>query len=171
MNDLMHADSLKLRVLVADDDEHARRILRFRLGRLAGALAPDGRQLEVSITEVCDGATAFEHLVQGTFDLLLCDFYMPVMNGVELLGRVRHDAKYSSLPVIFVTGVPEDMFDSMPLADTAFLLPKPLRAHELVRVVREACGLSQTAPSRRGVVATAGLVSAPPSPAKSEHAQ
>ena len=71
-------------------------------------------------------------------DLILMDFHLPGMNGIEALGHLRADASTKDIPVIAVTAsaMTEDRkriiaagFDS--------LQTKPIHVKEFVRVVRE----------------------------------
>lgn len=85
------------RILVADDDP----ILReFACVHLA---TPD-----VTLDTAGDGAEALEKLKAGAFDLVLVDLDMPVMDGFELITRMRADEALRHVPVVVVTGR-EDM--------------------------------------------------------------
>ncbi len=85
------------RILVADDDP----ILReFACVHLA---TPD-----VSLDTAGDGAEALEKLKAGPYDLVLVDLDMPVMDGFELIARMRADEALRHVPVVVVTGR-EDM--------------------------------------------------------------
>jgi CheY-like chemotaxis protein len=67
----------RLRVLLVDDDELARRAC----GRLLGTMC--------DVTKVESGEAALTALAQAPFDVVLTDYRMPAMNGVELLERIR----------------------------------------------------------------------------------
>ena len=43
-------------------------------------------------------------LSKSSFDIIVTDFDMPGMNGLELIGALRADTRYKSLPIIFATG-------------------------------------------------------------------
>lgn len=80
-----------LRLLVTDDDpiqlRAAARLLKT-LGH-SGALATQGQM-------------ALDLLERQSFDLVLLDLRMPVLDGLETLGRLR--PKYPTLPVVLVSG-------------------------------------------------------------------
>jgi serine phosphatase RsbU (regulator of sigma subunit) len=82
------------RVLVVDDNEMNRDMLSRRLRRQGFdvALAQDGRQALASISA-------------QAFDLVLLDIMMPVMNGYELLERLKGDPALRHIPVIMITAV------------------------------------------------------------------
>jgi two-component system cell cycle response regulator CpdR len=81
------------RVLIADD-EHSMRSL------VARAIAMDGHD----IVTAQDGAEALDILMRedGTFDLLLTDIQMPVMDGIALALAVARD--FPKLTILLMTG-------------------------------------------------------------------
>ncbi len=83
---------MKKRILVVDDFDSIRDFLCRTLVRY-GYEAEGAR----------DGNHAFEHLQNQRFDLVLSDFHMPEMNGLELLRIMRGDSVLKTLPVIFLT--------------------------------------------------------------------
>jgi two-component system sensor histidine kinase/response regulator len=86
-----------IRFLVVDDMEVMRKLTVDQL-RALGAL---------HIEQAPDGQAALRLLQQQPFDLVLADWNMPVMTGIELLRAVRADAELSSLPIIMVTAESE----------------------------------------------------------------
>jgi two-component system chemotaxis response regulator CheY len=82
-----------MRILVVDDFATMRRIIKNLL-----------RDLGFNNTsEADDGNTALPMLQNGQFDLLITDWNMPGMQGIDLLQAVRADARLRSLPVLMVT--------------------------------------------------------------------
>lgn len=86
-------DYSQINVLVIDDDPTTRRIVT-RLVRQIGFGA---------FAEAENGKQAYEMLQEETFSLILSDWDMPIMNGHELLLKVRSDEKYKHTPFIMVT--------------------------------------------------------------------
>ena len=80
-------------ILVVDDFSTMRRIIKGLLQDLGFA----------NITEADDGLTALPLLKAGNFDLLITDWNMPGMQGVELLRQVRADERLKKLPVLMLT--------------------------------------------------------------------
>ncbi len=73
---------------------------------------PDGRKLVVrlldklgvdNVVAVVNGKEAREQLQGQAFDLLLADWHMPEMDGIELLKSVKADSSLKSLKVLMVT--------------------------------------------------------------------
>jgi len=55
------------------------------------------------VSRADDGAEAWEMVQDGTVDLVVTDFNMPNMNGMELLKTMKGNAATAQIPVIFVT--------------------------------------------------------------------
>ena len=73
---------------------------------------PDGRKLVVrlldklgvtNVVTVVNGQEAQEQLQGQAFDLLLADWHMPEMDGIELLKSVKTDSSLKSMKVLMVT--------------------------------------------------------------------
>lgn len=63
------------------------------------------RKLECFCTHAENGQKALDVLqgaTNGTFDLVLCDLRMPIMDGVEVCNLIK--AKYQDLPVVALSG-------------------------------------------------------------------
>ncbi|MDH3502948.1 MAG: chemotaxis response regulator CheY [Nitrospirota bacterium] len=83
-----------MKVLVVDDMSTMRRIVKNVL-----------RQIGFSdIMEAENGQDALTKLKAGGFGLVVSDWNMPVMQGIELLRAVRADAELKTLPFLMVTG-------------------------------------------------------------------
>lgn len=82
-----------IKILVVDDFSTMRRIIKNLLRDLGFT----------NTAEADDGLTALPMLQAGGFDLLITDWNMPGMQGIDLLKAVRADEKLSSMPVLMVT--------------------------------------------------------------------
>ncbi|MFN8458969.1 MAG: response regulator [Anaerolineae bacterium] len=81
------------RILLADDDELSLQLLKIFFDRMI-----PGYQ----ITTVKDGAEALAQLLQHPFDLILTDYHMPRVNGLELARSARRISP--NIPVILMSG-------------------------------------------------------------------
>jgi two-component system chemotaxis response regulator CheY len=82
-----------MRVVIVDDYTTMLRILRNLL-----------RQLEINnVEEATDGDTAYHLLQKNPPDLVISDWNMVPVTGLELLRKVRADAKLKHIPFIMVT--------------------------------------------------------------------
>lgn len=55
------------------------------------------------VVQADDGKSALEMLQDSTFDLVITDWYMPKVDGLDLLKRIRSGKKTSNIPVLMVT--------------------------------------------------------------------
>ncbi len=71
-------------------------------------------------------------------DLLILDVLMPGPDGFQLCGRIRSDARFTGLPILFLTACKEDddFFKSLDAGGTAYL-SKPVSRSELLAMLRE----------------------------------
>jgi two-component system chemotaxis response regulator CheY len=82
-----------MKVLVVDDSRAIRRILSSMLTEIGFVVA-----------EAAHGREALAHLqTHVDTDLVLVDWNMPEMNGLELVQAVRQDARFASIPLMMVT--------------------------------------------------------------------
>lgn len=108
-----------MRVLVVDDSMVMRRIV-VRTLRQAGFDVSD-------IVEAADGRQAYETVMTDGPDLVLSDWNMPEMTGIESLRAIR--AAGSNVLFGFVTSEgSEEMRAEAAAAGAAFLIAKPFTA-------------------------------------------
>jgi len=82
----------RISVLVVEDEEHIRKVLQYNL-QLDG--------FEVHQAE--DGARALELAAEKMPDLILLDWMMPGMDGLEVLSKLKQDKKTENIPVFMLT--------------------------------------------------------------------
>ncbi|WDP89820.1 MAG: response regulator [Desulfobacter sp.] len=82
-----------IKVLIVDDFATMRRILKNILKQLGFK----------NLVEADDGTTAWDVLESQDIDLIISDWNMPKMTGLELLKKVRASAKYKTAPFLMVT--------------------------------------------------------------------
>lgn len=82
-----------LNFLVVDDFSTMRRIVKDVLHEIGYA----------NVQEAEDGNSALPMLQAGQFDVLITDWNMPGMPGLELLKAVRSDPKLKGMPVLMLT--------------------------------------------------------------------
>ena len=84
------------RLLVVDDHTGNRNMLRRRLERQGYA-----------VEEARHGSEALDRISSEDFDLVLLDILMPVMDGFEVLARMKRDRRMRSVPVIVISALDE----------------------------------------------------------------
>jgi DNA-binding response OmpR family regulator len=113
-------------VIVADDDEGIRAFFRAALERegFTVLLASDGHQ---AIALARSSAVA----------VMLLDLHMPGLDGLGVLGQLRSEPGLRTLPVILVTGSPEEA-DRIGALDSGAndVIVKPVSVPEIVARVR-----------------------------------
>ena len=82
-----------MRILIVDDMSTMRRILRGTLNDLGYK----------DVTEAEGGREAIPILEGGSFDLLITDWNMPDMAGIDLVKHVRSNDKFNGMPILMVT--------------------------------------------------------------------
>jgi two-component system chemotaxis response regulator CheY len=80
-------------ILIVDDYKTMLRIVRNLLNQLGFN----------NIDEATDGTMALEKLTQKPFRMIISDWNMQPMSGLDLLKKVRADERFSKLPFIMVT--------------------------------------------------------------------
>ncbi len=85
---------MTLKLLVVDDSSTMRRIIKNTLQRLGFD----------DVLEAEHGVEAWQ-IMERTPDInvLITDWNMPEMNGLDLVRKVRAEKKYESMPIIMVT--------------------------------------------------------------------
>jgi two-component system chemotaxis response regulator CheY len=104
-----------IRALVADDSRVMRQIV-IRTLRQAG--------YDWEVREAADGAEALEAVRQDEPDVVLSDWNMPNLTGIELLQRLRQEGFGTPFGFITSEGSPE-MREAAEQAGALFLIAKP----------------------------------------------
>ncbi|MGH7436806.1 MAG: response regulator transcription factor [Polyangiaceae bacterium] len=109
------------RVLLVDDE----RDIRDVVGAMLDAV---GLKVEAATSS----EEALERLRAAAYDLLLLDWNLPGMTGLELCRLIRKDARLATLPVLFLTAhaAPQDVVDAFASGADDYVV-KPFRAPEL----------------------------------------
>src|SRR5579872_3831296 len=119
---------LSQRLLVVDDE------LAIRLW-IAQVLMGSGYQVDTAE----DGEIGWEALHSKCYDLLITDYNMPKVSGLELIKKLR--SADLSLPVILVSGaMPKEDLTRHPWLQVAAALLKPFSGEELLEIVKKVLG-------------------------------
>lgn len=87
------------------------------------------------ITAVGDGAKAYEELANNTYDLVITDIVMPVMDGLTLAEKLRVELA-SDVPIIMLTSLSvSNVRDSTSATGVNAYLTKPIDINQLIQIV------------------------------------
>jgi len=116
--------------LVVDDSAAMRRHLAEALERLG-----------VSSAEAADGAEAWRKLASGSYDLIVTDINMPVLDGLKLIGLVRAGGPHQRTPVLVITteSAEADRRRATSLGANAYLV-KPVQSQQVAAAIRTLLG-------------------------------
>lgn len=122
------------KILVVDDDPATRHVLRKVL---------TGAGFSVSVGK--DGVEGLKALTTSRFDLLLLDVWMPRMNGLELLTRLRSTKVRPRVIVMTSDDAPQTVLETV--REKAFkYVHKPVEALALLQTVREVLSATEPPP-------------------------
>ena len=114
---------LSMNVLIVDDFATMRRILRNILKQLGFT----------NIIEADDGTTALEVLGKQKIDLIISDWNMPKMTGLDLLKVVRSNSELKSIPFLMVTAEAQkkNVIDAVKAGVSNYIV-KPFTADQIM---------------------------------------
>lgn len=96
---MIQYENAKKWVLVVDDDPDIREIM-------ADTILSRVKDFNVKVVEAKDGSEAEQKLCHQTFDLIVTDLNMPLVDGLALMTLVEQSELNSNTPMIVVTGFP-----------------------------------------------------------------
>jgi two-component system phosphate regulon response regulator PhoB len=109
------------RVMVVDDDDAIRDMVAAMLEAVG-----------LIVTVAASAEEALEHLREGAFELIVIDWSMPRMTGLELCRALRQRPGLAALPILFLTAntSSSDMVEAFAAGADDYVV-KPFRAPEL----------------------------------------
>ena len=117
-----------MKILIVDDSALMRSIL-------TRALEQECSDCDLELLEAADGRQALERLRDGV-DLVLLDWNMPVLDGLELVEQVRKAG--DETPIVMVTAISDPLaIEEACAAGVNDYLCKPVKAGELWGAVEE----------------------------------
>lgn len=116
------------KILVADDETSINRMITFKLQK-------EGFE----VISAFNGREALETFQNSHFDAVILDIMMPVMDGLEVLKKMRKDNQ--TIPVIMLSakGTERDVIKGLELGANDYL-SKPFRPAELIMRIKKLLG-------------------------------
>jgi len=114
------------RILIADDNDD-----------MCGILSKSLTKRGFSVETACDGADAVEQVGSEEFDVVLADLRMPVLDGMQLLKKVKEISPSTIVIMITAYGTVEDAVEAMKFGAFDYVL-KPFSSDEIEVKIRKA---------------------------------
>lgn len=113
------------KVLVVDDEEVLRMLITDTLEDLENVVVHTAE----------NGLEALARLSADHYDLMILDYMMPEMTGIEVLGQLSVDMK-SALPILMLTAKAQEVDRNRAIvAGARYFMPKPFSPIELLQIV------------------------------------
>ena len=113
-------------ILVVDDDPHVRRLIAATLDDVGG----------FRLREASDGEEALEAALEDRPEIVLLDYDMPRLDGVETCRRLRSDPVTADATIVMLTGFADGpAHDRATAAGADHFLAKPFSPLRLLRLV------------------------------------
>ena len=117
-------------ILVADDETHILHVVSLKL-----------RNAGFDVVTAEDGEEAFEIAIEQSPDLLITDYQMPYLNGLELCQKLNETEATADLPAVMLTARGFKLSqDDMDQTNIVGVLSKPFSPREVLRKVQELLG-------------------------------
>jgi two-component system alkaline phosphatase synthesis response regulator PhoP len=115
------------KVLIADDEIHIIHVVAIKL-----------RNNGYEVVAANNGAEAYDLACREQPDIVVTDYQMPLMTGLELIEKLRQDEKTKDIPVILLTArsfaVSQEQQKSLGVANC---LSKPFSPKELLKTIQD----------------------------------
>lgn len=112
------------KVLIVDDSDSVRNILKLTL-KLKG----------YQTVEAQNGQEAYDLIKQSDFDLIISDIDMPIMNGLELLNKVRKELNNKTVPLVICTAEKLSNEEDIIAQGATKIIHKPFSPNELLDLI------------------------------------
>jgi two-component system chemotaxis sensor kinase CheA/two-component system sensor histidine kinase and response regulator WspE len=126
-------DRRRLRILLVDDSAIAREAEAALL-----------RSLGHEVQEAVDGEDGWQKLQTGTYNLLVTDVQMPVLDGIDLTRRVKATPRFVRLPIVILSSLsaPEERRRGVDAGADAYLVKGELEADSFAATLERLTGVT-----------------------------
>ena len=117
---------MKLKMLIVEDEEALLDLLKFNFNK-------EGYKIDIAT----DGETALEKILYKPPDIIILDWMLPKLSGIELCRRIRKNKEHKNIPIIMLTakGEEEDKLRGLETGADDYIT-KPFSVNELVARVK-----------------------------------
>jgi len=114
------------KILVIDDSPTLRKLLRFFL-----------KKKGYDVFEAHNGRVGLEAIAKDTFDLIILDMTMPVMDGAQVLKQLK-EMKEFKIPILILSADKEEESKAIGISlGASYYMTKPFKPHEVVARIQE----------------------------------
>ena len=122
-----------LNVLIVEDNKYVCELVRQGL---AGTARREMKDVTFAFSTAEDGAAALELLKTRTFDAVIVDVYLPVLDGASMIQQARTSLGLK-LPIITMSAGGESARNAALSAGASVYLQKPVRLRDVVATMRQ----------------------------------
>lgn len=119
-----------IRMLVVEDNPHVARLIQA--GMLGSTERYFGDRLAFNFRTAANGREALDLLESDSFDALIVDVYLPILDGASVITHVRRSERIRELPIIAVSAGGDSARDTAMAAGADFFIEKPMRLRQLL---------------------------------------
>lgn len=126
--ELKHLDTEDISVMVVDDSQMS---LHY-ISKILNDIGID------QITQASNGKQAFDLINKQYFDLIVTDFNMPEMDGLELTNSIRSDSSQRTIPILMVTSEQnKNRLAAVKQAGVSAILDKPFEPASIQKLIMQ----------------------------------
>lgn len=118
-------DRLAYRILIVEDNTVIRDMFAYGVHKYFG------RRAGVTVDLAEDGDRGWKLLRDGDYDLAIVDHYLPLVDGAQLISRIRSDERIANLPVVAISVGGEEVREADLRAGADLFLDKPVVLRDL----------------------------------------
>ncbi len=94
-------------------------------------------KLPVEVHTAINGIEALKLVTVGApYDVIITDYKMPMMDGLEFITRLKGDERYTSTPIFFFTGFLPELSHHIEILSNVMLFEKPMISDKMRMYVR-----------------------------------
>jgi len=118
----------EIKILTIDDSGIMRKIIKGHLAKIGYS----------NVIEASDGKEGLKKLSEEKIDLILCDWNMPEMNGLQFVQRVREEKNYGNIRIIMLTTVTtqDEVLTALKAGANSYIT-KPFKPENLKEKIKE----------------------------------
>jgi uncharacterized protein (TIGR02266 family) len=124
-----------LRVLVVEDNPHVSSLIRD--GLKGSSRRSFGEDLAFKFATAENGRDALHLLGTQSFDAIIVDVYLPIVDGANVITQARETLGLTDLPIIAISAGGDSARASALAAGANIFLDKPMRLRQVIETMRE----------------------------------